>query len=102
MSKDQIRQGDVLLKRISKLPEDVTEKNKTIAYGELTGHHHRFENKEARVFRNDQGTQYVQLDLESELIHEEHENLMVPAGTYQVVIQRELDLMNQRIRNVVD
>jgi len=97
------RQGDVLLRKIDKLPEGLTEKNKVLALGEVTGHRHRFleqqELKEVKrpeentiVFTNEDGKQFVQvISQEAVLEHEEHGNITVPQGDYEVVIQREHD-----------
>lgn len=97
-----IRQGDVLLIPIKGLPEDLKEKDKTIAYGEVTGHHHRFESKQVQVFVDANEQQFVQVNKPSKLIHEEHARLEVPKGKYKVVIQREFDILEDSIRQVMD
>jgi hypothetical protein len=99
-----IRQGDVLLKKIDKIPDKtkLEKKNNILAYGEVTGHHHRFESPDVVTMVDPKtNTQYVTLGRDSLLEHEEHENLMIPKGIYEVVIQREFD-MAQGVRQVVD
>ena len=98
-----IRQGDVLLRKIKELPKGIKVKDKILALGEGTGHSHRFDasNPNAIVFIDTDGKQYVQLVETSELIHEEHENVMIPEGNYEVIQQREYDVL-QGIRQVMD
>jgi len=97
----KIRQGDVLLISIDKLPSKVVEKDKTLAYGEVTGHSHRFENSAVCVFKDASERQFVQVEQESTLIHEEHAHAQVPVGIYEVRIQREVDLLGE-VRTVLD
>ena len=97
-----IRQGDVLLRRIDRLPKGLNQRDdKVLAYGEVTGHSHKFESEDALVFANSLGQQFVQVLIASELLHEEHKSILVPEGTYEVVIQREYDIQ-EGIRQVLD
>lgn len=89
------RQGDVLLIEVETLPDDenLEPKDNILAYGEITGHHHRFQADEfVHTWVNRQGQQYVTLFAPSILYHEEHESFEVAPGNYRVVIQQELDL----------
>lgn len=86
------RQGDVLLKAVDFLPGGLIRKDGVLAYGEVTGHKHQFKDDNTIVFTDEEGRQFVQVvDEESELKHEEHENLSIPKGNYEVVIQKEFD-----------
>jgi hypothetical protein len=97
------RQGDVLLRKIPKLPSNLKEKDKVLALGEVTGHRHRFAEKQELVekqrpeentivFTDEDGKQFVQVvSPEAVLEHEEHDNITVPQGDYEVIIQREHD-----------
>lgn len=96
-----IRQGDVLLERIDSLPKNIKEKDKVLALGEATGHSHRFESSTAKVFVDNNGKQFVETEQETELIHEEHENIVVPAGVWAVRQQREYDIQ-EGVRQVLD
>ena len=98
---NQIRQGDVLLRRISKLPNDLKEKNKILAYGEVTGHKHQFNSEQVLVFEDEQRNQFIDVKEKAELLHEEHKNVLVPKGKYEVFLQREYDLV-VGIRSVTD
>jgi len=97
----QIRQGDVLLEKIEKMPENLTEKNNVLAYGEMTGHSHRFESNGAKVFQAKNGQQYCQLENPCELVHEEHKIVTIPAGVWRVINAREYDVVDG-IRQVMD
>lgn len=97
-----IRQGDVALIEIEELPKNLKKKDLVIALGEITGHHHRFESKQVQVFADDSGQQFVQVKQPSQLIHEEHHQLEIPKGVFKVVMQRELDIVNDVARQVLD
>lgn len=94
-----IRQGDVLLKKIEKIPSNTKKKDLVLAYGEVTGHKHVLQ--DGNVYIDDNGTQYVQLAQDTMLCHEEHNNILIPTGTYQVILQREYDIVSG-VRAVLD
>jgi hypothetical protein len=86
------RQGDILLRKIKKLPNNLKPKNKILAYGEVTGHKHQFVDENALVFTNEQNQQYVEVLGEPAMLkHEEHANILIPVGDYEVVNQQEFD-----------
>jgi hypothetical protein len=100
------RQGDVLLRQISGLPENVEVSARgrlVLAEGELTGHAHVIEHGRAglAVQRNavytmpwDEISVYLVVD-DGEpvaLRHDEHDTLKVEPGVYQVIRQRQLDM----------
>lgn len=88
------RQGDVLLTRITSLPNEVKKQENDVkiilAYGEATGHHHYIEaTKETNSFIDSDGNLFLDLEKDSVLIHQEHSEIIIPRGKYQVTIQRE-------------
>jgi hypothetical protein len=98
-----IRQGDVLLRQVSKLPKTAQrKKDKVLAYGEATGHRHQFTSPFAELFVDVDGKQYAFLVETAMLEHEEHANIEVPKGTYELIIQREFDLVENHVRPVLD
>lgn len=101
MNKVQIRQGDILLEQVDSLPEGLEEKDKVIALGEVTGHSHRFESSDAKVFKSASGQQYAQLESPCDLVHEEHHVLTIPKGLWRVINAREFDLV-EGVRQVMD
>jgi hypothetical protein len=97
------RQGDVLLRQIEELPKTARHKeDKVLAFGEATGHKHQFTSEFADLYIDAAGRQYASLAETAVLEHEEHANIEVPEGVYQVVIQREFDLTQKRVIPVRD
>ena len=109
MNKNQLQQGDVLLKRIAKLPANAQPvkadpRGVVLAEGEATGHHHRIKaQKGLRLFKIDD-----LLFLENstgkpvEVTHEEHKPFSINPGIWQVGQVREFDYLTQMERTVVD
>lgn len=96
------RQGDVLLRKIPAMPKNLTKKDNVLAYGEITNHHHRFApTAQVTVFADANKQQFVQVKAKSVLEHEDHAHIQIPKGMYEVVIQREFDLV-EGIRKVMD
>ena len=93
-----IRQGDVLLVPVDRVPDAVVPVARengrlVLAEGEVTGHAHVIEAEQAELVTADQAAELYLLVYGSdpvELRHEEHSALPVEAGAYRVVIQREL------------
>ena len=108
MKPQMYRQGDVLLIPVKplKLIEDAclaplpTSNGRIIlAYGEATGHHHSLKATVGNLFERAQ-QRYLRMDIEAPLEHQEHAPILIPRGTYQVVIQREYS--PEALRNVQD
>ena len=99
-----IRQGDVLLVRVARLPKNATARASengriVLAHGEVTGHAHALAIKgsdgrrqskvPAELFDSDRGT-FLQVTGENVmLVHEEHTAHEIPPGIYRVPGQRE-------------
>lgn len=85
------RHGDVILRRLEKDEEIKGEKQKhlTLAEGEVTGHSHRISKGKGELFKfNEKMFLRVQSEIAC-LTHEEHKKIELPAGDYEVTIQRE-------------
>jgi len=97
------RQGDVLIKQIEKMPSELKKaKDKVLAWGETTFHKHQFHQEQVQVFENETGTKFVEIiGQPAELVHEEHAMQTIPIGIYEVIIQREMDILGQ-IKKVTD
>jgi hypothetical protein len=106
MIKDQIRQGDVLLQEVAQIDGKEVERAKgsslVLALGEATGHHHRFEESTAKMFRQDDGGGRVFALLEpgSKLVHEEHGPIEVLGRHYEQAQQ--VEYTPQALRRVAD
>src|SRR5258708_37973307 len=81
MNKDQMQQGDVILKKITELPAGVKKAKRdngdiVLAYGEVTGHRHRICDVDAMFYEKD-GMFYLKKDKPVTLIHEEQIKLQL-------------------------
>jgi len=102
------RQGDVLIREVATLPEGNltphTDKL-TIALGEATGHHHTFypaapQAQIADIVIN--GKRFVKLDTDWLLRHQEHDEIRIPPGVYEIGNEREYNPFEQAMKKVVD
>lgn len=96
------RHGDVLIGAISAIPPGAHKKHHcTLAHGEVTGHSHRIERmSDAELYEAD-GQLFLRiLSKEARVIHEEHQPITLPQGTYRVWQQREYT--PDAIRRIVD
>jgi len=90
----QIRQGDVLLTEVDRpegelirvLDENDQPMAGLLVPGERTGHAHRLP---ARVYDTAGGQRVLFVERPTEMSHEEHEDVEVPAGWWTPTIQRE-------------
>jgi len=99
MKKQVIRQGDVFIILDCEKPVSAkARKDRTLALGEATGHHHTL--TAGVVFGEMAGQQWVVLDEETGLTHQEHYTRTLPPGTHEVRIQREYS--PEKIRRVTD
>ncbi|MDX2155451.1 MAG: hypothetical protein SFW09_02990 [Hyphomicrobiaceae bacterium] len=109
---DLFAQGDLLIERVADLPVsgDVLPASAdgafVLADGELTGHRHAI--YEPVTFFRDDGLArdipdglyigHVRVDgTTARVVHEEHAPISLPAGTYRVRRQRELDPREARL-----
>lgn len=111
-----IRQGDVGIRKTTKKPsaqaKAVTDNGRVIlAYGEVTGHAHEVITEAPpmtgddvpaqQLFQEPDGTRLLVVKGPATFVrHEEHSKLHIPAGTYEVIQQREY--LPAGIRNVAD
>ena len=99
----QFRQGDVLLVRI---PETLVRQGRQrlriderarvdgrliLAYGEATGHAHAIDSPTAALLDATDGRRFLRTTEQSRLIHEEHDAIVLEAGWYEVIRQREYE-----------
>lgn len=90
------RQGDVLIERVDSMPKPGTEIDResdgatVLALGETTGHRHAIHNENV-CFLSVEGTtdRFLMIPEFAKLVHEEHGEILLPAGTFRVRIQRE-------------
>lgn len=102
----QAQQGDVLLKRIDKLPEGLKEAKRDngdiiLAYGEVTGHAHRIVDVDAMFYEKD-GKLYLKNKTTVVVSHEEHKPITIEPGIWEIGQVREKDWLSGMVRTVVD
>lgn len=101
-----VRQGDVMLERIDKLPAELKKQPPVngrviLAYGEVTGHHHSIDADAADWWKVDnEPDQFVTVKEPTELVHQEHSAIPLAPGNYRVRRQREYS--PEAIRTVAD
>ena len=103
-----VRQGDVMLFRVAKLPKGAvlvkTKGDVILAHGEVTGHAHRIkrdqtEKPSARIF--DLGAErYLQIAERVALTHEEHGAILLSEGIYRQAFQ--VEDFGEEVRRVAD
>lgn len=95
----QYRQGDVLIETAS-VPKDAKPlTTKIVERGEATGHKHEFLNGGVTLLES-RGEMFIAATEPSPLVHDEHDTIIIPEGTYRVIRQREFDGTQER--NVYD
>ena len=97
------RQGDVLIKSVSEIPAGLTKtKRCTLAYGEVTGHHHTIETGAIGYAEKDTDTvaYFTVTEEVGNLTHQEHTTISLPKGNYRSVIQ--VEYTPEELRNVAD
>jgi hypothetical protein len=92
----QYRQGDVLLCAIDAIPLGAKPVSRegdrvVVALGELTGHAHAFAATCVRMLREKpSGRSFLVIgEGGAPLCHEEHDPILVPEGSYELIRQRE-------------
>lgn len=102
---NDVRHGDVTIHRIQKLPEGAKKIKHdgkfTVALGEATGHHHTLYANDMKVYEVN-GTYLLHLPSPTPLRHQEHEEVIVPAGFWSVGFEQEYDPYLDEMRNVQD
>lgn len=100
----QYRQGDVFVQAVEKIPQEVqqvepTKRGYVLAEGEATGHAHTVDPRKTMMFLAGM-TMYLKVLEEVQLRHEEHNEIILPVGDYEVYQQREYS--PEEIRTVKD
>jgi hypothetical protein len=96
------RHGDILVASVRELPSDARRMNHLVlAEGELTGHSHRIQERDAAtLFRSSTGMFLTVMAEHATLVHQEHGPITLTRGHYRVWRQREYS--PQEIRTVRD
>lgn len=90
-----IRQGDVLLVRVTAIPKDSVEQPSAdrivLAFGEVTGHAHAFydDSVNVKLYVAHSGARYLDVSAPADLKHEEHSTARIGAGKWMLPNQVE-------------
>jgi len=93
------RQGDILIEKISTMPEGnfVKVNSGIVALGEFSGHHHKLQNailvkpEERNNNEQDSVLGYSIVEKDAMLVHQEHNKIDLEPGVYKFSKQREFD-----------
>lgn len=100
-----VRQGDVLVIRVDKMPSNVKTSqapDNIVVEGEISGHNHILENGQVllvapgqdQIFRDRKREEvphaYLKVKQETQLVHPQHPSHVIPKGEYEVRRQREV------------
>jgi hypothetical protein len=107
MSTFTARQGDILIRRVSKIPKGLKpvplDNGRVIlAYGEATGHCHVAEGDVQLLATDleDLEQRFLRVEAEARVTHDEHSTITLPPGDYSLERQREY--APDAIRRVAD
>lgn len=97
-----LQQGDVLLKKVTQIPNGKKLNHLTLAKGEATGHHHTITKGKAELIEANKKWYLKILSEEAILTHQEHKEIAIPQGEYEIGIVREYDHFAEEARQVID
>lgn len=102
-----IRHGDVLLRAVKSVPdgEKLSVKKYVVAEGEVTGHCHTLEapkKSKIEVVITGQMVRYLVLSDTCQLRHQEHKDLRIEPGMYEIIQEQEYDYFEEQRKKVVD
>lgn len=86
------RQGEILFFKVKKRPYRYGKvvDNGVIREGEKEGHEHKVEGEQTTLtMADDQNTGTLEIKKAAVITHPEHADLELPAGDYEIVIQKE-------------
>lgn len=96
------RQGDVLIlesKDLAMRGQVKRAADNVLVYGEATGHAHKVEGEEVTIMDTPTG-KTITAAKPFRVVHEEHDTIEIPEGSYRIIRQREYD--EEQIRYVAD
>jgi len=87
------RHGDVIVREVKSIPtkaKELSTKKAVLALGEVTGHSHQVNGALAFFGFDEERYLKIQRGIGA-LTHEEHGRIELPAGNYEVIIQRDYE-----------
>lgn len=97
------RHGDVLIRQIKELPENLKKYNsKIVAEGEATGHNHELVGNNCQVLVDEKQLKFILVEEPTKIKHPEHKEIELDPGNYEVVIEKEYDYFLEEVKKVQD
>ena len=90
------RQGDVVLRPVSRLPKCANKAGEKLSISSENGNPHTMQAAVYVARRNRQMQRYVVLEDEEKMTHPQHPTLVIPAGIYEVSNVHERDYAPRR------
>jgi hypothetical protein len=90
------RQGDVVLRPVSRLPKYANKAGEQLSISSENGNPHTMQAAVYIARKNRQMLQYVVLEDEEKMTHPQHPTLVIPAGIYEVSNVHERDYAPRR------
>lgn len=102
--KAQYRQGDVFLiaAELTGKKQAKPETRLVLEYGEVTGHAHAIHETEKIDLYLEGTRRYLEVCLAAPLVHEEHDTITLPPGSYEVRRQYTWSVLEQMNKVVID
>jgi hypothetical protein len=97
-----LQQGDVLIKKVNSIPAGTKLPHLILAQGEATGHCHTITEGEAEIIEIGERWYLRVLSEEAILTHQEHRQIIIPQGEYEIGIVQEYDHFAEEARKVRD
>ena len=101
------QQGDVLIQKVDAIPQDAKPCDNArngmniLAEGEVTGHYHGI-NCNSSVLLATKEAKYLDVKAATDVKHQEHNAITIPAGVYTVRQVQEYDHFEEIARNTRD
>lgn len=104
LAKSTAQQGDVVLRKLDKMPEGepnkIIRKRLVLAHGE-SGHSHVIEDDEAELIEIGE-RMLLKLTRAATVVHEEHKPIRLSPGVWEIGRVREYDYFQHMSRQVMD
>lgn len=102
------RQGDILFEKVGTLNTEELQQldTKTVALGEITGHHHSFQKQDQVILykksEEDLPSLVVINDTSNTLTHQEHKPITFPKGVYKIKREQSYNPFLKQIQRSMD
>jgi hypothetical protein len=100
------RHGDLILQQRTQLPKKLLSWHRhrsiVLAEGETSGHKHVVNAATPILFVHQNNKQFIELETYGALTHEEHKEITLPPGIYEITKEQEYDYINSQTLNAID